>query len=64
MDASCVQTTVYMGKGETFHGDVFVTLYGTEGRTDEMPLLRWWVAGCQVAPAAVGWTGGGRLDLG
>jgi hypothetical protein len=41
MDASCVQTTVYMGKGETFHGDVFVTLYGTEGRTDEMPLLRW-----------------------
>jgi hypothetical protein len=32
-----------MGSGETFNGDVFLTLYGTEGRTDEMAMLRWWV---------------------
>ncbi|KAJ9531825.1 hypothetical protein QJQ45_021976, partial [Haematococcus lacustris] len=32
---------VYMGSGPTFEGDVYLTLYGSEGRTEEHILQRW-----------------------
>lgn len=35
------QVFVYMGDGPTFTGDVYLTIYGTSGRTEETILQRW-----------------------